>query len=381
MVRTLLESAANGYGFTTGVSEAAIKKYSAEYGAQTIAMETLADQQAVFECAFYDMEVLEFNSYVSGTPVTEGIGEKIKSIFGTIKEKLKKLWEKVKSWFHNVRRYIDGIFMDGADFVKKYKSELKSLKLDGFEYQLYKYVDTDNIVSTKDIEVITAESMKLTDYSNAKQVAFLGNAAGYDAVSNNHSEEEIEERFTFDEDKKELLIKKAYPSATTIEDVRDEVWSELRSGATRGDAKDSINITSLDPYIKALETSKTVSANIGKIQNKVDQLFSKALKNIDDAEKEINSQRDANNKAVDNDKSYDAWGEEWAKNARAEAHTRNDTKAKVAVKYAKFQHDVVAFEQTVMNAIIDEGRAAFLEMTKDYKAMLMKALAYKAPKK
>lgn len=381
MVRTLLESAANGYGFTTGVSEAAIKKYSAEYGAQTIAMETLADQQAVFECAFYDMEVLEFNSYVSGTPVTEGIGEKIKSIFGTIKEKLKKLWEKVKSWFHNVRRYIDGIFMDGADFVKKYKSELKSLKLDGFEYQLYKYVDADNMVSTKDIEDITAESMKLTDYSNAKQVAFLGNAAGYDAVSNNRSEEEIEERFTFDEDKKENIIKKAYPSATTIEDIRDEVWSELRSGATRGDAKDSINITSLDPYIKALETSKTVSANIGKIQNKVDQLFSKALKNIDDAEKEINSQRDANNKAVDNDKSYDARGEEWAKNARAKAHTRNDTKAKVAVKYAKFQHDVVAFEQTVMNAIIDEGRAAFLEMTKDYKAMLMKALAYKAPKK
>lgn len=381
MVRTLLESAANGYGFTTGVSEAAIKKYSAEYGAQTIAMETLADQQAVFECAFYDMEVLEFNSYVSGTPVTEGIGEKSKSIFGTIKEKLKKLWEKVKSWFHNVRRYIDGIFMDGADFVKKYKSELKSLKLDGFEYQLYKYVDADNMVSTKDIEDITAESMKLTDYSNAKQVAFLGNAAGYDAVSNNRSEEEIEERFTFDEDKKEILIKKAYPSATTIEDIRDEVWSELRSGATRGDAKDSINITSLDPYIKALETSKTVSANIGKIQNKVDQLFSKALKNIDDAEKEINSQRDANNKAVDNDKSYDARGEEWAKNARAKAHTRNDTKAKVAVKYAKFQHDVVAFGQTVMNAIIDEGRAAFLEMTKDYKAMLMKALAYKAPKK
>lgn len=381
MVRTLLESAANGYGFTTGVSEAAIKKYSAEYGAQTIAMETLADQQAVFECAFYDMEVLEFNSYVSGTPVTEGIGEKIKSIFGTIKEKLKKLWEKVKSWFHNVRRYIDSIFMDGADFVKKYKSELKSLKLDGFEYQLYKYVDADNMVSTKDIEAITAKSMKLTDYSNAKQVAFLGNAAGYDAVSNNRSEEEIEERFTFDEDKKESLIKTVYPSATTIEDVRDEVWSELRSGATRGDAKDSINITSLDPYIKALETSKTVSANIGKIQNKVDQLFSKALKNIDDAEKEINSQRDANNKAVDNDKSYDARGEEWAKNARAKAHTRNDTKAKVAVKYAKFQHDVVAFEQTVMNAIIDEGRAAFLEMTKDYKAMLMKALAYKAPKK
>lgn len=381
MVRTLLESAANGYGFTTGVSEAAIKKYSAEYGAQTIAMETLADQQAVFECAFYDMEVLEFNSYVSGTPVTEGIGEKIKSIFGTIKEKLKKLWEKVKSWFHNVRRYIDGIFMDGADFVKKYKSELKSLKLDGFEYQLYKYVEADNMVSTKDIEDITAESMKLTDYSNAKQVAFLGNAAGYDAVSNNRSEEEIEERFTFDEDKKEILIKKAYPSATTIEDIRDEVWSKLRSGATRGDAKDSINITSLDPYIKALETSKTVSANIGKIQNKVDQLFSKALKNIDDAEKEINSQRDANNKAVDNDKSYDARGEEWAKNARAKAHTRNDTKAKVAVKYARFQHDVVAFEQTVMNAIIDEGRAAFLEMTKDYKAMLMKALAYKAPKK
>lgn len=381
MVRTLLESAANGYGFTTGVSEAAIKKYSAEYGAQTIAMETLADQQAVFECAFYDMEVLEFNSYVSGTPVTEGIGEKIKSIFGTIKEKLKKLWEKVKSWFHNVRRYIDGIFMDGADFVKKYKSELKSLKLDGFEYQLYKYVEADNMVSTKDIEDITAESMKLTDYSNAKQVAFLGNAAGYDAVSNNRSEEEIEERFTFDEDKKEILIKKAYPSATTIEDIRDEVWSKLRSGATRGDAKDSINITSLDPYIKALETSKTVSANIGKIQNKVDQLFSKALKNIDDAEKEINSQRDANNKAVDNDKSYDARGEEWAKNARAKAHTRNDTKAKVAVKYARFQHDVVAFEQTVINAIIDESRAAFLEMTKDYKAMLMKALAYKAPKK
>lgn len=381
MVRTLLESAANGYGFTTGVSEAAIKKYSAEYGAQMIAMETLADQQAVFECAFYDMEVLEFNSCVSGTPVTEGIGEKIKSIFGTIKEKLKKLWEKVKSWFHNVRRYIDGIFMDSADFVKKYKSELKSLKLDGFEYQLYKYVDADNMVSTKDIEAITAESMKLTDYSNAKQVAFLGNAAGYDAVSNNRSEEEIEERFTFDEDKKENLIKGIYPSATTIEDVRDEVWSKLRSGATRGDAKDSINITSLDPYIKALETSKTVSANIGKIQNKVDQLFSKALKNIDDAEKEINSQRDANNKAVDNDKSYDARGEEWAKNARAKAHTRNDTKAKVAVKYAKFQHDIVAFEQTVINAIIDESRAAFLEMTKDYKAMLMKALAYKAPKK
>lgn len=370
MVKSLLESAGN-YGFSTGISDAALKKYSAEYGEQLIAMETLADSQAIFECAFYDLEVMEFQSYMNsanngvmeGTIVMEGFKDKVASIIETVKAKIKDLWEKFKSWMHNVKRYLEGIFMDAGDFVNKYEAELKVLKLSGFKYPLYKYPDI-----LKEVDTLTKPIVNETEqWLDSNKEIFLtktfkgvraSEAESGKPMSTNYDDDT--EKYEFNDDSKTTMLHEFCDrSVDNIDEARNYYWEKFRLDVTYGDKKDEIVISKLDAYINVLKSSKSKLSSLDKVTNSADTLFKKALSALDKTKSDLDAHVDKGSQMGD----------------------RQLMIARMAADIAKTTYDSISFAQTVYNTCISEAKSALTEQARDYKAMIMKALRYKEPKK
>ena len=113
------------------VSEEMLAKYG--YNSEhRIAMERAVELNDIFYESFYKMEELDFqHAYATmegaDESVLEGImssvSERAKGAIEKIKTFLEDLWKKVQAFFHNVKRFLDGIFMNAQDFVKKYESE------------------------------------------------------------------------------------------------------------------------------------------------------------------------------------------------------------------------------------------------------------------
>ena len=69
-------------------------------------------------------------------PVMEGF-------FGDMKERLvnmlKKLWAKLKAFFHRAMQYFDALFKNAKQFAEKYEDELKDKDLDKFKFKMHTY--------------------------------------------------------------------------------------------------------------------------------------------------------------------------------------------------------------------------------------------------
>ena len=74
------------------------------------------------------------NAFMNSSVVKEGF-------FGDIKNKLIKLWEKlkekIKAFFHSAIQYFDKWFKSEAAFAEKYEDEINDKELDGFKYKLF----------------------------------------------------------------------------------------------------------------------------------------------------------------------------------------------------------------------------------------------------
>lgn len=83
-------------------------------------------EQAAYEAA---------TAFANG-PVMEGF-------FGDIKERLvnmlKKLWAKLKAFFHSAMQYFDALFKNAKQFAEKYEDELKDKDLDKFKFKMHTY--------------------------------------------------------------------------------------------------------------------------------------------------------------------------------------------------------------------------------------------------
>ena len=118
LARTLMN---NSYsGDATLINPA---KYSANVGASVIAMESIEELHDIFMeeynyeqadlAALNEGVLLEGSQYEAVAEVaTNGVFDKVKMFF-------KKLWEKVKAFFHNIVRFFDSLFKSGKEFVSK----------------------------------------------------------------------------------------------------------------------------------------------------------------------------------------------------------------------------------------------------------------------
>lgn len=152
LARTLM----NGGLVGVGVDPA---RYGHSMGATRIAMESVEELHEIFMESFYETEQIELAAATEGVEVAGSRYEAMleatnKSVLQRVKDFLKKLWEKVKAFFHNVKRFIASIVMSGKDFATKYKSDIEKINdLKDFEFEMYDYNDEviDHVKKISDV--------------------------------------------------------------------------------------------------------------------------------------------------------------------------------------------------------------------------------------
>ena len=349
MLASILLETSMGGG-TPKVSPEMLSKYTYDDGAALIAMESAADLHEIFCEGFYDMEELEIRQYMTvqegaSEEVLEGIGstikEKTKAAFGKIKEVLKKLWEKVKVFYYNIKRYLSSIFSNTADFLKTYEADLKTLKMNDFTYPVYNYTFDKLQKRSKDDGIKTMESLIKQAEDHVKE--FTGRAwmvdnveAKYNDMRDNSRDDAIK---AYDKKVKEFM-----KDDFGIDDeskISEVFWSACRGGAKYGDAPDKRRVN-IKEIIKGLKDAPNYLKIYSELSNKLDKVYSDAIKKIEQAEN-----------AAD-DKTYTN-----------------------AVAVYKSLTASIKKMQNVQNASINAQTTAIYEMIKTYRKVITAALRYK----
>lgn len=383
MLSSILMESATLIG-TPKVSEEMLAKYG--YNSEhRIAMESAVELNDIFYESFYKMEELDFQrAYATmegaDESVLEGIGssisERAKGAIEKIKTFLRDLWEKVKAFFHNVKRFLDGIFMNAQDFVKKYESELLKLTFKDKPYTVdmydYNISDCKAMATTvnKYCGTLTSEgakamstATKLGNFFGAQAIrASVG--SGEDNVKkfpddNSAGKSKDAARKKVDEACEKLLkdtlgpirddlgkyLKTAKDDVPTTAEVAEATWRIIRKGASSDSDKKSVTVTSLSEYVKYLKTSKDALSGFDKTAKAIDNMYKEVLARISDAEKKINEESD---------------------------ELFKELTLKVSSTYSK----VVSREQGFTNAIVAENRKALQEKIAVYKKICTSAFAH-----
>ena len=273
-------------------------KYSHSTGASRIAMESVAELHDIFMESFYNPEQAELAAATEGVALEgsqyEAVAEAaVSNAFAKIKEFVKKLWEKVKAFFHNVKRYMDAIFMSGADFVKKYAQDIRNVgPLKDFEFKMFKYDDT-KIDSTGSIP--EAEEMMNTLIGDAeggiKNLIDAADLEEKDAAKANaeiaDTMEEIRKNLDSDNVRKTVVKEMSGGKCTDPDNFDEYLFGIFRNGATDTEDKAEIEIKSIAPYADILKETGKLAANLDKGAKRVDAGYAKAIKMIDSAENKL----------------------------------------------------------------------------------------------
>ena len=359
------------------VSEEMLAKYG--YNSEhRIAMESAVELNDIFYESFYKMEELDFQrAYATmegaDESVLEGIvssmSERAKGAIEKIKTFLRDLWKKVQAFFHNVKRFLDGIFMNAQDFVKKYESELLKLTFKDKPYtvDMYDYTigDCKEMATTvnKFCATMTGESAKAMNNTFNLAVAFASKAIGAaGALPEDNAADKTKEgaRKKVDDMCEKMskaalsaiheeygkYLKTAKGEAPTTAELAEAVWRSVRNGASGDSDKKSVTITSLSEYVKYLKTSKTALSNFDKTAKAIDDMFKGVLAKISDAEKILND-----------DKAGDV---------------AKELVLKVSSTYSK----IVSREQGFSNTIVSEHRKDLQEKIAVYKKICTGAFAH-----
>ena len=295
-------------GGTLGAANVDASRYG-HNSASRIAMESTEELHEIFLESFYNVEQAELAAATEGValegsqyePVAEAA---IKNAATKIKEFLQKLWGKVKAFFASVRRYLDAIFMSGADFVKKYQKEIDKMgRLEDYTFNMYKYDDAAiDTVNAVDPEVKAAAILAKFGIDNPE-------SAADDVVKSANMLKDIgasgDTKEYADSTDKELSnenVKKEAVDGITNGKCKDpeefEKWcfGVFRSGAESAQDKEDIDIKSVDPYVNVLKSSSKLMKNVNDASSKMDKAYSKAIKVVGDCEKALDKVKD--NKAA-----------------------------------------------------------------------------------
>lgn len=272
LARTLM----NGGSFGTSIDPS---KYTHDMGATRIAMESVEELHEIFIESFYNVEQAELAAATEGVDLVgsdyEVVAEgAIGNAFTKIKDFLKKLWDKVKAWFHQVKRFLDSLFMSGKDFVKKYKKdiEIANRTLKDFSFTMYEYEDDkiDKVSKDVDIDAMSTEIYnKSLTLSINKSVEDMKKAVDEDQLAKDFADE---------------VLNGSKVKVNGKEDLGDAFFAFFRNGATSKEDKEDIDITDLGHYADILEKS-TASKEIDSMSTKTDKAYKTAIKRVDELEK------------------------------------------------------------------------------------------------
>ena len=290
-------------GGTVGAADVDVTRYG-HSSAPRIAIESAAELHEIFMESFYNVEQAELAAATEGVALEgsqyEAVAENaIKNAATKIKEFLQKLWAKVKAFFHNIKRYLDAIFMSGADFVKKYRKEIDKIdKLEDYVVKMYKYDDAEieNVGSVL-VEAMTNQIFKAMDVDpeNAVDQALksVEKAGGF---YNEKTAKTAQEEADPEKVKKHAVKHISGGKCTEPDDFAKWCFGAFRNGAEGPDDKEEIEIKSVDHYTDKLAMSGKLGEYVNKAQKDADKAYSKAIKVISDCEKALDKVKD--NKAA-----------------------------------------------------------------------------------
>lgn len=222
-----------------------------------IQAETMEDL-ATLECALYVTDVMLEEAALEGTQNVEILMENaFSSTFKAIKDKMLKLWAKIKEFFRKMKDYLRTFFISGEKFVKEYRVQIlkKSADAKGFTYKMYPYHNGKDETTSLINSAMTLRS-KVTDASKTKQ--------------------EI-----IDELKKEIYGKK----------TEAEHFEELRKELRGGDSKEEYKgfggkSPEVDDLMKAVQGKTEALKTITDAEKEVSDMFKGIIKDCDDKMKD-----------------------------------------------------------------------------------------------
>ena len=290
-------------GGTVGAADVDVTRYG-HSSAPRIAMESAAELHEIFMESFYNVEQAELAAATEGVALEgsqyEAVAENaIKNAASKVKEFLQKLWAKVKAFFHNIKRYLDSIFMSGADFVKKYKKEIDKIgKLEDYTVKMYNYNDNDiNNVSSVLIDNVVEDILK--DINVDVEDAVGQALKSVDKAGGFYNEKTAQAATdAADQEKMKTVAVKEISRGKCSDPDEYEKWcfSHFRNGAEGPDDKEDIEVKSVDHYADTLATSGKLGEYVNKAQKDTDKAYGKAIKIIGDCEKALDKVKD--NKAA-----------------------------------------------------------------------------------
>ncbi len=356
-------------------------RYGHAQGATVIAMESVEELHEIF-LESYNYEQAELAAATEGVALEgsqyEAVAEAATNgIFAKVKEFFVKLWNKVKAFFREVRKYLDAIFMSGKDFVIKYKKEINRLdNLKDFKYKMYNYddaaIDTsitkfnpdttsgeiikgiDNLNTliekannVKENDNMNTASYKIKD-SNGKETIYQGDTATkalQDTIDDLRADD-ISDR-----------IVKAFSgkigkngACTSAEDFNKWVFGVFRNGAESEDDKEERDLTNsnIEDFAKTLETSKAQSS-ISGVESSIKNMYKKAIDTVNKAEMNVNANKT----------------DESGNNGKVKSKT-----AELLRAYSTYISNI----QTYHNTYINGWKAAIKERDSAYKSCIMAAM-------
>lgn len=293
LVNTLLNG--NTYENDVTVESA---KYSHSDGASRIAMESVAELHEIFMESFYNPEQAELAAATEGVALEgsqyEAVAEAaVSNAVTKIKEFLRNLWAKVKAFFHNVRRYLDAIFMSGADFAKKYAQDIRSAgNLKDFEFKMYKYDNAliDNVSDLdKSVDDLMGDILGDADGFAKDIMGMVDDKDAASAANAKVGEKMTEVRKAFERD----TVSKACAEAFSKGKCKDPdefdayLFKSFRDGAADSSDKVDVAVTGIEDYADILVNSAKLSGKVDKASKTMDKAYGKAIKQVDDAEKKL----------------------------------------------------------------------------------------------
>ena len=235
-------------------------------GEMRIIRESFDDQLEVIK-AFHALDMAEI---AGNKAVMEGASQEdidvvmegmIANAWTKIKEFFKKLMTKVRSYFEALVRMFDSMTKSTKDFVSKYESKLKVLKLDGFEYAIVEY----NTVALESASVATAFN-KVVDYVDGLSA---------DDYKNDDKEKMIEKI-------KGLLVGQS--GGVDDEEYTNKLYAYFRKGVDSADDNVDERPISVSSIIAEIKNTKAAD-NAGKAKKEALKIFADKVKEIEKCER------------------------------------------------------------------------------------------------
>ena len=358
LVSNLISGSTGNFGLVDA------KKYGHDTGALRIATESAEALHDIFIEGFYNVEQAELAAVhegvtLEGSQYEAAMEASISSVFGKINGFLKKLWEKVKAFFHSIKRYIDSIFMSGKDFVKKYDSDIrKATNLKDFEYKMYKY-DNEKIDKVEAIDVDETAN----EYLSTVNHLFKGGIDGaikklsdvddesFDAsqLDNKVATNTTNSAISKSGDDDDAIAKKVAEDlgingVTEYSDFSQACFSHFRNKAEDKSDMEDIEITSLSDYVTILTSFD--SKKLNKAMTNTDKAFKNAIKRVEECE-----------------------------NLVSKKFQKGNARTKLSKALSTYS-SALSKAQTLQNTYYTEWKNVAKERDSAYKSMIVKAIAY-----